>query len=439
MTQESNKIHKIKLLKKQLEFVNSSEREVCYCGAKGSGKSYALACKLYKHATFPNSFCLLTRKSGASIKSSTLRSLLYGEKDCPPVLIPGSYEYSESKNLIKIHNGGIIQMLGFDDPLRIRSINASCVAIDEGVELDETEYLELLSRIRNTSSMCRQIFTCTNPGSPNHFLYRRFISENDGTRKMITAQLLDNKFLPQDYIDEQLKLKGTEYNRYVLGQWCSSDGQVYKEFNFKNHVKEQDIKNYNKFFIGVDVGYSVDPTAIIVIGKNDIDDSLHVFSEYSKSGTPPTEIIEKIESIYKQYPNSTFIIDPSASGIRLDVENKGINIIKGNNSILEGISRVKDLLINNKISFSNNCSGIFKELDLYSYGANDKPLSGNDHFMDGLRYAIAYYFDSKAIKINPKVYFIEDGKDDVGNNNIKKEQDNGGIDLTHPFFNDDED
>jgi PBSX family phage terminase large subunit len=402
---------KIKLLKKQLEFVNSTEKEVLYVGSKASGKSYALACKLYKAATYPNSFNLLTRKSGASIKSSTLRSLLYGEKDCPPVLIPGTYEYQESKNTIKINGGGLIYCCGFDDPLRIRSINASSVFIDEGIELDQDEYLELLSRIRNTSSYHRQVCTVTNPSNPNHFLYRRFFKENDGTRKVITAQLLENFHLPKDYIDEQLKLTGSDYNRYVMGEWCSSEGLVYKEFDEEKHVKEQDIKDFHKFIISVDVGYTNDITAILIIGIHDNDTNIHIFEEWGENNTPPTKIVEIVEKYYKMYPNSSVAIDPSAAGIRLDIEKKGIAIKKANNNILEGISRVKDLFINNRITISKNCKVMIKELYNYSYGDNDKPIDGSDHFCDSLKYGVSQYFDMKLNFITPTIYIEDDERD----------------------------
>lgn len=73
-----------KLLPKQMEFVKAKEKQVLFSGGMGSGKSFAICCKLLQQALVPHSFNLLTRKTLSSLKSSTLRTLLI-EKDCPPV------------------------------------------------------------------------------------------------------------------------------------------------------------------------------------------------------------------------------------------------------------------------------------------------------------------------------------------------------------------
>ena len=48
---------------------------------------------------------------------------------------------------------------------------------------------------------------------------------------------------------------------------------------------------------------------------------------------------------------------------------------------------------------------IFKEFDLYSYKeGSDKPVDKFNHCMDALRYAVAYYFDSKHKVVVPHFY-----------------------------------
>lgn len=411
--------HIIKLMPKQLQFVKSNKREVMFCAAMGAGKSYALCVKLLQHALVPNSFCILTRKTRESITNSTLRTLLIGEKNCPPVLLPGSYEYFESRSTIKMNGGGEICIIGCDNPLKIRSINASCIAIDEMIQLDEEEYVELTSRLRNTSDPNRCIFGATNPGSERHFLYKRFFQNKDDTREVITATLKDNRYLPKDYIDAQLKLTGSSLKRYVHAQWCSNEGCVYKEFNSDKHEKSISKDEFTKFIISADIGYTNDPTCILVGGVKD--NKIHVLEEFYEHGTMPTKITAEIEERYKRYPNADVVIDPSAAGIRLELENKGIPVIKANNSIDEGISRVKDLLINGRITFAHGLDNLFKEFDLYSYKeGTDKPIDKWNHGCDSLRYMVARLFDGTTKNIEPTMYIITDDHqadqddDDVG-------------------------
>ena len=407
------KEYKIKLQPKQLQFIKSNKREVLFSGGMGSGKSVALCVKLLQHALIPNSFCLLTRKTRESITNSTLRTLIYGEKGFKPILLPGSYEFFESRSIIKMNGGGEIAIVGCDNPFKIRSINASSIFIDESVELDEEEYIALNSRLRNTADDNRCICSATNPGSERHFLYKRFFTDKDDTREVITATLQDNKYLPKDYVEAQLKLTGASLKRYVHAQWCSNEGMVYKEYNPDKHEKKMAKEDFSKFIIAADIGYTNDPTCILVGGLKD--NKVHILEEFYENGTMPTKITAEIEERYKRYPNAEVVIDPSAAGIRLELENKGIAVIKANNSIDEGISRVKDLLINERISFSHGLANLSKEFELYSYKeGTDKPIDKWNHALDTLRYLVARMFDNTIKAIEPTLYVIEpdDDQDD---------------------------
>ena len=404
-------ISSIKLTPKQWEFIQAKEREVMFAGAKGSGKSYAGCVKLLTHAVLPHSFCLLTRKTHNSIASSTLRTLLIGERDVPAVLPRGSYDYWESKSLIRINGGGEIVIVGCDNPEKIRSINASTIYVDEGSELDEEEYAELSSRLRNTADPNRQLFTTTNPSSEKHFLYNRFITHGDNTRKLIKVPLFDkdgklnNYHLPSDYIEDMMKLTGSALKRYVWAEWCSNEGCVYDTFDPSRHVENHSRDEFTEFIIGVDVGYVNDPTAILVFGVKD--GKMHGLEEYYQVKTPPSLIVSKVAEMSEKYGNCRTVVDPSAAGIILELMTR-TTVDKANNKIEEGIARCKDLLINSKITFNSNMVNTIKEFDLYAYKPetgkgvpSEKPLDKWNHSMDALRYAVAKFYDDMAMRLCP--------------------------------------
>ena len=396
-----------KLLPKQMEFVKAKEKQVLFSGGMGSGKSFAICCKLLQQALVPHSFNLLTRKTLSSLKSSTLRTLLIGEKDCPPVLPQGSYEYFESKGIIKLYNAGEIFVCGCDDPIKIRSINASSICVDEMCELDEDEYIALLSRIRNSASFNRQLFGATNPSSQNHHLYKRYFSGKDDIR-VITSTVYDNKHLSKDYVKQQEQLTGVNFKRYVMADWCNNEGAVYKEFNTDLHIKEKEFSEYTQFIISLDIGFT-DPTAILVTGYND--NNLHIFEELGTNTLTPTDIADKIKELQQTYRNNKVVIDKSAKGTITQCESMGIQVNISNSDIEGGILRVKELLTKNNITISNKCKGLIKELDMYSYkDGTDKPEDKNNHFCDSLRYMTNLYYDAKGHIISPNVYFV--GNDD---------------------------
>ena len=430
-------IQTIKLLPKQFQFLNSTKKEIGYVGGYGSGKSRILAYKVLKQAMIPNNLVLLTRKTLSALKDSTLRSLLLPDGNLPPVLPVGSYEYNISRNMINIFGAGTILAIGCDDPMRVKSINAGFIAIDECSEIELEEYLALKGRLRCTADPIRGIAFASNPASQHHWIYKRFYTETDDERLLITAKTTENKYLPDDYIKDLNKLTGVDYRRYVLGEFCNNDGAIYKEFKTE-HIKEKDFNEYTRFIICCDIGFTAS-TAIYVLGYDN--ETLHCYEEIYTNKLTPTDIVNKIKELQGVYIDNTVIIDKSAKGTITQAQSLGVNVVISNSDINGGILRVKELLAKNQITFSKKCINLIKEFDMYSYKSNtDTPEDKNNDGLDSLRYGINYYFDTKAVKINPQVYFIEDvDKKEVGNNNNKIEHNNGGIDYSHPFFNDDDD
>ena len=99
----SQQIYNIKLMPKQMEFVNSKKKEVIFSGAYGSSKTYSLCVKLLTHALIPNNLVLLTRRTRTALVNTSLRTLLIGDVNTPPILPIGSYEHNESKSTIKMN------------------------------------------------------------------------------------------------------------------------------------------------------------------------------------------------------------------------------------------------------------------------------------------------------------------------------------------------
>lgn len=400
-------VYNIKLMPKQMEFVKSQKKEVIFSGAYGSSKTYSLCAKLLTHALIPNNLVLLTRRTRTSLVNTTLRTLLLGDGNTPPILPNGSYQHQESKSTITMNGGGTIIYRGCDDAFSIRSMNLGAVGVDECAEISEDDYSTLTSRLRGTADNCRQIFAVTNPSSQNHYLYKRILQYPDIVHH-ITASIDDNKYLPADYVsDQKARYTGVAYKRYIEGLWCNNGSAIYKEFGL-NHQIIYDYKDgWNEFVISMDIGFT-HPTAILVTGRKD--NHLHVFEEVYTNQLTPTDIVNTVKSLIDKYVKiEAILVDPSAKGTIVELEQQNIVVKKANNDVNGGIQRVKELLIKNQLSIAHNCLNTIKEFDLYSYkGATDVPEDKWDDAMDSLRYNVNYYFDTRGSYITPTLFILDE-------------------------------
>ena len=388
-------IHKnIKLLPSQYKFLHSTKKEVLFSGAYAAGKSLALCYALLKQSTIKNNTVLLLRKTLTSLKRSTLESLIGGVN---PVLPSNSYTFLKSEGKIMLNGGGSIYILGVDDPVRIRSINAGCIGIDEATEFTNNEYSELLGRLRGQEGS-RQIFLATNPASPTHWIYRRFFLEKNFERDVILAKTTENIYLPKDYIDNLKELPLHLYRRFVEGRWESnSEWGIYQNFDRDKNCKKLDMElSYEDYIIGVDMGFT-HPAAILLVGK--MGDRLFVLKEWRKSKQLMEDICKVVHSFCENLPiKPTIVVDPSAPTLIAQLQSEGLNAIKANNDVAGGITRVRnkfeirgdspDLMIN------EYCTQLISEIECYSYDAEtEKPVKVNDDLLDGLRYVCAYVDD----------------------------------------------
>jgi len=396
----------VRLLPKQLEFISSKKKEVLYSGGYASGKSLALCYALAQQASIPNNSVLLARKTLVSLKRSTLISLI-GHND--PVLPRGSYTYRPTEGTISLNGGGTIHLASLENIERIRSMNLGFIALDEGSELNENEYLELLYRLRLDQGS-RQLVTATNPSGRSHWMYRRFFKNPNNDRTVITASSLENKFLPKDYVKSLKGMELSRYKKFVEGQWINLEGMIYSNFNRSIHVKRLLPSTYESYYIGIDMG-TTHPCAILVIGRNG--ERLYVLEECYKTKMLISEILKQIEYYCKKYDYPVIVYDPAAATLGNELSNAGFKVLKANNDVNIGILRVKDLLEVKEDGLPNllineDCVNLLNEFENYQWkeDGTEKPVKELDDALDVLRYITNYIADNKSS--SPRIFFGDD-------------------------------
>ena len=417
-------IHKtVKLLPAQYKFFRSKAKEVCYSGGYGSGKSGALCYSAIREAVNPGATVLIVRKTMTSLKKSTLLSLIGPEGVIPK----GCYTFNKQDAVIQLNGGGQIILAGMDDFNRIRSMNLSLICIDEVSELNETEYMELLYRLRAKVGS-RQLLSATNPATKSHFLWRRFFRDRVPNSEIIQACSLENHHLPQDYIDSLNQMDGIRRQKMVMGEWISLENSVYDLFNRDVHVKAVDSQGWTNYYLGVDIGFR-DPSCLLLVGQTG--DHIAVLDETYRTKMMMSEIRSACIDYSVRYPGLNIIIDPSAALIGAELNSIGLQTIKANNDVMVGVNRVRSRLkpiqtpqqLQYPLVFDELCLNTIREMESYQYQeGKEKPIDSDNHALDPLRYICNYIDDQKCQYSKPLLIDLS-------------EQDNDNSDENQGFYN----
>lgn len=418
------------ILPKQAEFLNSKAKEILYSGAFGAGKSRAVCYKTVQRALIKNNPVGLCRKTLTSLKSTTLRTLLKPDGNLPPVLPEGTYKHYKHDKIISLNGGGEILYFGFDDEFSIASMNLGACGIDEVIEVTEDEYTMILGRVRNTSDPLRQVFSATNPGSPRHFLYKRFYKDKTGKRHLIDTNSADNFFLPKDYLEMLEGFTGQRRTRFVKGIWCAFEGLVYDNFNYDIHVHRRPDEKWQEIVVGGDDGYHPHPPALLKIGL-DKRGGFHIMREFYKLRALQQEIVAEAKDMNGEF----YVVDPSAASLIAAMEAQDLVVERANNKVLPGIYAVLNRLkpIEGKlpmITVDPSCVNTIMEFESYAWkktntGGRDVPVKELDHTMDILRYVTMHY--DAGGELSPSLYAAEEAKKKKAHLKPKDEEYDHGV------------
>ncbi len=309
-------------------------------------------------------------------------------------IVGKQFSYSLSKKEANLF-GQKIYLEGAGDSgaeSKIRGMTIYGAYCDELTLMPESFFAMLLSRM---SMKGAKLIATTNPDSPNHWLYRKYLSRTDLDLLNMNFSIDDNKFLPKKYVEELKKeYTGVFYKRYIEGKWAVAEGIVYPMFSFERHVQNLD-KFKGEFYISVDYG-TLNPCSmglwVVANGK------AHRLGEYYHDGrTSQTlmtdeEYYHELERLASDYPIQYVVVDPSAASFIEVIRRHGrFSVRKANNNVLHGIRLVSSLLSEDRLTFDPSCKAIISEFGAYAWDESapcDKVIKDSDHAMDDMRYFV---------------------------------------------------
>lgn len=266
------------------------------------------------------------------------------------------------------------------------------VLLDEVVLMPESFVNQALARCSVDGA---KIWFSCNPGNPNHWFKEKWIDNREEHNALyLHFEMTDNPSLSEKTLARYKSYypPGVFYDRYVRGLWVAAEGLVYPMFSREAHTFDEPTIKGPKY-ISIDYG-TVNPMAmgLWVMGRGEAE----MLKEYYYSGRDTRqqktdeEYYTDLEKFAEGHEIDSVIVDPSAASFIECIRRHGkFNVVKANNSVLDGIRLTATLLQNGKLRFHKSCENTFKEFESYLWdedSVEDAVIKENDHEMDQIRY-----------------------------------------------------
>lgn len=226
-----------------LELLKFTGDEAVASGPAGTGKSRACLEKLYAIAeAFPGCRLLICRKTRESVSES---ALVTWEQEVVPEGHPAITPLQRrNRQAYEFPNGSVVNVGGLDKPSKILSTQYDVIYVQEAIELSETDWETLTTRLRHGKVPYQQIIADTNPDGPQHWIYQR--SKRGGLR-LIESRHEDNPTVwdraanaptPNGarYLAKLDALTGVRKDRFRYGRWVQAEGVVYDGYDAAIHL-----------------------------------------------------------------------------------------------------------------------------------------------------------------------------------------------------------
>ena len=294
-------------------------------------------------------------------------------------------------------NGSVIEFFSADNDAKLRGARRDYLYMNECNNMTFHSYTELAARTK------KGIYLDWNP--VNEFWFHTEL-QNDSDVDFIIVNYEDNEACPESALNFILKAKEKAktsafwdnwYKVYGLGQIGNLEGVVFDNWQTIDKIPSE----ANLLGIGLDFGYTNDPTAIIEVynynGKRIINEICY------KQGMINSDIAKILPNNVTIYADSS---EPkSIEKIRRFGKNiKGVT--KGADSINFGIQ----VMQSQEYLVTTNSTNLIKELRNYTWDKDkqgnklNKPIDIYNHAIDAFRYHEMMSLGIKANKGNYIVY-----------------------------------
>jgi len=368
MLQRTTAINKILALKKRIKIIQ---------GGTSAGKTFGIIPVLIDKAA---------KKSGLeiSIVAESIPHLRRGALRDFLKIMKWTNRFQEerfNKSYLKYEfaNGSFIEFFSADDASKLRGARRDILYINECNNVTFEAYNELSIRTK------RSIYLDFNPAN-EFWVHKELKDEPDADFIILTYK--DNQALDEGIIQQieknRLKAKTSAYWRnwwtvYGEGKVGQLQGAVFTNYKTIDKIPEE----ARLIGIGLDFGYSADPTAIIAVYKYNEQRILDEMTyQTGLLNSDISKILPKDVPVYADSAEPKSIADIQRYGITI----KGVT--KGKDSVNYGI----DVMQRQDYLVTSQSTNLIKELRSYCWDKDktgkqlNKPIDKFNHALDAVRY-----------------------------------------------------
>ena len=291
------------------------------------------------------------------------------------------FEDRFNKSLLRYEfaNGSVIEFFSADDSSKLRGARRDILYINECNNVTFDSYNELAIRTR------KEVYLDFNP-SNEFWVHKELKDEPDSDFLILTYK--DNEALDQSIIEQIEKNRDKAQTSTYWANWWKVYGEgqlgMLEGVVFSNWKQIDTIPKEAKLLgIGLDFGYTNDPTAIIEIynynGQRIVNELAY---QTGLLNSDIAKLLPKNVVVYADSSEPKSIDEIKRFGITI----KGVT--KGKDSINYGI----DVIQRNEYLVTSNSQNLIKELRSYVWDTDkqgkrlNKPIDFNNHAIDAWRY-----------------------------------------------------
>ena len=357
--------------------LNATTRIVVNQGGTRSSKTYSLAQLIILRALQEQGkVYTICRKTLPALKSSAYRDF-FNILEHHNLYNPNKHNKSELTYKL---NNNLIEFISVDMSDKVRGRQRQVLWMNEATEFTMDDFVQLSLRCTEN------IYLDFNPSDPYSWIYDKVMTRDDCT--FIKSTYLDNPFLPEETIKEVERLKNLDSNYwqiYGLGDMAQPTETIFRQFEICNNVPNE----AELTAIGLDWGYSNDPTAIVEVHR--LNDDLYINELLYSKGLTNQDIAEKLREL--NITRQTEIIADSAEPKSIEeLYRQGFNI-KGAKKGADSINMGIDVLRRFKLHITKNSTNALNEFKYYKWLTDknghivNKPATNQqDHILDACRY-----------------------------------------------------
>ena len=278
---------------------------------------------------------------------------------------------------------------------KVQGMNLAGAFIDEFPKQPE-EFIQVLhGRCRIPGA--KIVMTC-NPEGPLHWAKTEWIDKRkEQDFAVLFFEMDDNPVLDQEY-KEAIKKQytGVMRQRLIYGKWAAATGMVYPMFHRAEGEmpRNRRVASYN---VAMDVASASVTHALLI--ATDTTGVRWILDEWRHDGNVDGQMEEREQArqMLLQWNGvniASWIIDPAANNMQVILQQMGQVTQHGYNDVIEGIQTVNMWINDGRLKYSSRCVALKREGGSYQWDERsadkniDRPIKGNDHGMDAMRYGV---------------------------------------------------